>query len=231
VGRKRHLGKDKLKDAYQERKAAALEALSQFQRKERDPDELLDLLTEESDRGTVILVGTWIEDLLADRIIERLPHGEENRKELLRQGGVLQSFQDKLVVGRALGVIDDEIASGLDILRHMRNACAHSRRIISFDTPELCEAYRLFFDEGAQQVMGGKTGPLFKTLFTFTAIFFFEVLTGSTVAQANRTFDTLWKNYKAEINKEVAKRRTSREKRRARSGKASPQKDRSGKAH
>src|SRR5436190_19047506 len=136
----------KPKDPFIERKAAALRALSQFQAcsslGELDP-EVIDVLMQESDRGALILVAGILEDVLADQIIKRLKIALDGRDDLLRRGGALSSYQNKMSVARALGIIDDATFHSIDIIRLIRNACAHSVRQATLKTPAIRDMFCL----------------------------------------------------------------------------------------
>jgi len=49
--------------------------------------------------------------------------------------GPLNSFYSKIVAGYALGIYDEGMRNDLHIVRKIRNAFAHSKRLIHFDLP------------------------------------------------------------------------------------------------
>lgn len=189
-----------------------LKALKDFQRSRENRSALPELLTGESDRGAVILVSSLAEDLLADRIIERLPNGEMHREALLRQGGILSSFQDKLVMGQVLEIIEEDTVLELDILRQMRNACAHSRLGITLDTPVLKDAFRLLLGGEASEAVARTPPRLTRVIFNFLAVYYFELLGGATREQAQASFDHLTATFTEGVRTSLAKRRASPEK-------------------
>jgi hypothetical protein len=98
------------------------------------------LLTEESDRGAIILAATSLEDTLEDRIIQQMPalHADEAaRKQIFDQDGPISSFSRKLMIAYALGIVDKPSRKTIDLIRELRNACAHSRFPVSLEVPEL----------------------------------------------------------------------------------------------
>lgn len=118
-----------------------------------DPAKLLKLHKEEGDRGLVIILASQLEDILLDRICEDLNAGDENRRALTK-GGPLRSFEQRIVMAKAMGILTQTDADVFDVFRHMRNACAHSRKDISFKTPQLLEAL-LLLTPGAEHRLRG----------------------------------------------------------------------------
>lgn len=155
--------------------------------------EVIDVLMSESDRGAIILVGGVLEDVLGEYVITRLPHGSECRAELLKQGGVLNTFQDKLVLGRALGVIDDATCGSLDIIRQIRNECAHSIRNVSLKLPVLNEAFGLLLSDAIAQRIRKDTvsDDYLRVLLGFVMVFHVERIRGKTIEEAQRVVDDL----------------------------------------
>jgi len=125
-----------------------LEALSKYQTEgevEITASSLGDMLQRESDRGIVIIITSFIEDALLDRILEELPRGKEARRSLVR-GGPLRSFEQRVALAKAMDIIGRYEVETIDAFRCMRNACSHSRKDISFETPELTNALYLCLD-------------------------------------------------------------------------------------
>nr|WP_314446338.1 hypothetical protein [uncultured Sphingomonas sp.] len=201
--------------------ASAATALRTFRKEPARLEKLPELLRDESDRGAVILVGSFVEDLLADRIIAKLPHGAEHKDELLKIGGVLNSYQAKLIMGQALGVITKDTAEGLEIIRQMRNACAHSRQDINLRTPELLNVFRQLLQDDAAESIKDTSATMTRAVFNFVAIYYFELLV-SGPTQAERTFETIWEGFKQHVYAEVEKRKASQQKRRKQSSSKSP---------
>lgn len=227
MGRKRHLkGNRPPKDPFEERRAAALKALKELHQQgsfKGRPPGLVDMLSDESDRGAVILVGCLVEDLLADRIIEKLPNGEAYRDELLRQGGLFNSFQAKMTMGKVLGIIDTEVADELEILRIMRNACAHSKVDINLRTPQLRDVFSLLIDDEAGEVLRDSTSELGRVIFNFIAIYYFELLLGATREMAQAKFEYMFNDMQKRARTAAEKHQASLERRHARRAQADPQ--------
>lgn len=100
-------------------------------------------LTSESDRGAIILASTSIEDMLEYEILKRLPglkDDDSTRKRLFENDGLIASFSKKTEMAYALGIIDKDYKKKIDLIREIRNACAHSRLPLSMDKKVLRDA-------------------------------------------------------------------------------------------
>jgi hypothetical protein len=195
--------------AQPQRRKAIIDALGHYQKHgslRDNPEDVAAMLTDESDRGALIIVGTLVEDLLADMIISKLPSGEAMRKELTRQGGALNTFNDKIAVATALNLIDEETIDALDVLRVMRNACAHSRRNITFRTPELLDGLTLLVEEEAAQFLRQTKNDLFiRAIFSLVAAILFRLLSGGTKEQAQAHVNLMSAELLRELRAEKAK--------------------------
>jgi hypothetical protein len=84
--------------------------------------------------------------MLEFEILKRLPgleNDEPTRKRMFEQDGQIASFSKKIEMAYALGIIDKNYRKIIDIIREIRNACAHSRKPISLEKSVLfaaCEA-------------------------------------------------------------------------------------------
>jgi len=79
-----------------------------------------------------VIVEHDLEQLLRARL-KRKDHQTWAR--LTDERGPLNSFSSMIAMGYALGIYDQGMRSDLDIVRHIRNAFAHSRKPIHFDHP------------------------------------------------------------------------------------------------
>lgn len=215
--RKRHLKNDRPpRDPFEERRTKALKALKDYQRGgsfRENYDEVIDVLLDESDRGALILVGGILEDVLAERIIATLPNGRRHRENLLRQGGVLSSFQSKMIFGQALGVLDEATTNSLDIIRMLRNACAHSMREVTLRTPAVAEVLSLVLaDEAAEQIKGDVHDSFLRLMLGFVMAFHVERILGKTREQAQAVVDRMAADTRRFIAEAEAQQESSPEK-------------------
>jgi hypothetical protein len=182
--------------------------------------DMADALMDESDRGVVVILGSLLEDLLLERVLEALGSlGRRlNQKELVRSGGVLGSFERRLAVGQALGVIDDDMVEFLQIVAELRNACAHSRQDIGFLTPELKNVLAMLFDgaENAEEVRQGSDAFGVRWMFIVAFVYIAAVLKGESPEKAAAKSQRLMDQALIYASLEVLKHRASLEKRRLR---------------
>jgi len=97
----------------------------------------------ESHRGAIILAATMVEDALQSAIIKRFPTlqvDEAAAKQVFEIDGPMASFSRRTLIAYGLGIIDKEYRNLIDLIREIRNACAHSRQPISMTVPELTAA-------------------------------------------------------------------------------------------
>src|SRR5690606_8731412 len=104
-----------------------------------------DITDNESDRGAIILVATNVEDMLEYKILERLPALQEDepaRKAMFELDGPIASFSRKLHMAYAMGIVNKHYRKQIDLVREIRNACAHSRLPVSLSEPAIADAVR-----------------------------------------------------------------------------------------
>jgi hypothetical protein len=104
---------------------------------------LLEAIEPESDRAAVVIFGSILEDALAKRLRERMtPYKDAAAFErLFNFDGPLGSFGAKIDMACALRVIEEITRERLHLFREMRNACAHSMKPISLQTPQLWNVF------------------------------------------------------------------------------------------
>jgi hypothetical protein len=167
----------------------ALEALAKYQAKGAVPEAVELVLATETDRALVTILGSFIEDALLERIISELPHGGQTRRTLLK-GGPLRSPEHRIALAQAMGIVSEFGAARLNVFRAMRNACAHSRLNITFETPELRNALAALLPKkiGDTVIAGTNEGSL-RGLFLASASLALSVLQGITEEEARALAD------------------------------------------
>ncbi len=104
-----------------------------------------EITNNESDRGAIILVSTNVEDMLEYKILERLPallEDEPARKAMFELDGPIASFSRKLHMAYAMGIVNKHYRKQIDLVREIRNACAHSRLPVALEVPAIADAVR-----------------------------------------------------------------------------------------
>jgi len=103
---------------------------------------------QESDRGVVILAGSYLERALEQRLKSHLV--EHKNTDVLFEGyGPLSSFAAKIDIAFSVGLLPVAIRGEFHRLRKIRNFCAHEDGAVSFSNPRLAELC------GGLEVAGG----------------------------------------------------------------------------
>jgi len=93
---------------------------------------------EKNDRGAVILFAANLENALEYAIVRAM--NSERTSKLLGHDKPLGTFRNKILMGYVMKLFGDETYLNLEALRCIRNAFAHSKIPISFETPEVAAA-------------------------------------------------------------------------------------------
>jgi hypothetical protein len=109
------------------------EAIKSILKKMKDPTygelnfEFMFKLTNESDRGAILIGTSKVEEYLKRIILAVLPSkSRQYTSRLLNYPGPLSSFSAKIELCYAFRVIGTEVYDALNILRKIRNSAAHS---------------------------------------------------------------------------------------------------------
>jgi hypothetical protein len=136
------------------------------------------------DRGTGILMVTTVEDALQDAIESRLSITSEDSETFFGMDSPMGTFANKIRMGRALDIYDNNTKQNLILLKAIRNAFAHSKISIDFKTKEIAEACNLLemprmpvASDGTQprwsiQIHGYKGRPRFQMVCSGHAVAF-----------------------------------------------------------
>lgn len=87
--------------------------------------EFEDELRAESDRAAVILASAKLDELLYLALTKKLLACPNAEDDLLRTDGPIGSFASRIILAHRLGIIDDDFAKTLHLLRRIRNDFAH----------------------------------------------------------------------------------------------------------
>src|ERR1700733_14248269 len=99
-----------------------------------DANALIQEFNAESDRTTIILMGALVDDALKQVISLKIPcePDETEKKHIFRFEGPLGSFSSRIEIATLFGIIDEKTYLQLETIRELRNACAHSKRLLRF---------------------------------------------------------------------------------------------------
>lgn len=96
-------------------------------------DFLAAAFAKETDRGAVILATTAFEDKLTKRLTDEMcALNSREYAELFGFDAPLRSFSAKIRIAYALGILDKRLKRIAEVVRVMRNTCAHSGQSTSF---------------------------------------------------------------------------------------------------
>lgn len=122
-------------------------------------EEHMERLDSESDRGVIILMGSYIEDALGFSLRNAFIDAQGVKSEtdvkdidaLFDFQGPVGTFSAKIKMAYALGIISRAAREIADVFREMRNAAAHIQGDISFETASLKEAVYSIIDSDSAE--------------------------------------------------------------------------------
>lgn len=95
--------------------------------------EFLTLFSKENDRGTALLAGSIVDDLLGEILMTFLIDNKISEELLNEPNSPLNSFYSKTKLSFALGLIDQEEYDEINLIRNIRNEFAHQWKHLTFD--------------------------------------------------------------------------------------------------
>jgi hypothetical protein len=104
-------------------------------------------LASHEDRAYALVAGALLEQTLEQLILikcRREMWDEPQRSKLFGsdRDGAVNSFAGKITLAYALDMFETDIKQDLDLVRKIRNAFAHAKRNINFDTQEIADMCR-----------------------------------------------------------------------------------------
>lgn len=121
----------------------ALRTVSRQSASEEDLEALMGELNGDSDRAVMILLGTYVEDMLSAVLEGRMrPLTRDEEDAIFGHNGPLATFSAKINLAYGLSILGPETRDALNKIRELRNACAHSMRPLSFATKEVVDVAR-----------------------------------------------------------------------------------------
>lgn len=125
---------------------AAENALRKLTRLDSTPEHyaaFVDQMAPETNhRGACLMHAANVETALDSAIQQLLQLAEDSR--LLDDENFFSSFHRKIELAYALGIYGSRTRANLNTLRHVRNAFAHAKRPLTFDTPEVARVCNQF---------------------------------------------------------------------------------------
>lgn len=118
----------------------------------------LEVLSEESDRGAVLVTASMLDEVLVELLRTRLLEGKSAEELIGRFDNPLGTFAARTKAARALGIISEEWRRELNLLGKIRNDLAHSVTATLGDAPILskCNELQLCLPEKATDASGAR---------------------------------------------------------------------------
>ena len=117
---------------------AALKKLSRSPRTEEDMQEIYRIIDDGDDVSAALVCGALLEEGTEQLLVAHLVSlSSDEASELFRGFGPLASLSARTKFAYAMGLLGKVTKQNTDLLREIRNAVAHSRRPLSFVTPEI----------------------------------------------------------------------------------------------
>jgi hypothetical protein len=106
---------------------------------------VIDELKDAPDRAAAVQLGAYVDSMLTHTLTNliRTDVPEAMKARILRS-----TFKEKNDALFVLKITDERTYQNLEIIREIRNAFAHSARLITFETPEVVEAVEALEDDG-----------------------------------------------------------------------------------
>ncbi|GEM_PF-6792277 len=111
-----------------------------------------------TDRASAVVLGSFVERSLADLLAAKMNHSHIGK--IFDFSGPLGTFSAKIDLAYAFNFIGPKSYHDLDLIRLLRNAFAHTRRAVSFQTPEVidvCKYLKLPDEDGVTSETAIKT--------------------------------------------------------------------------
>lgn len=155
------------------------------------PEDHIKHLMGESDRATIILHGALLEEMIVSRLSDLMPsiNGEE-RQRLFNYEGPLGSFSNRIRMAQALGIFDRATKKKCEIIKELRNTCAHCHSQVTFQTPEIQGAIAALFGKTAED-FSDWTNQEIRELYSIAVNSLAHVVTAD---ELEMNWATLWSN-------------------------------------
>jgi DNA-binding MltR family transcriptional regulator len=119
---------------------------------------------QESDRGCVIFGAAHLEDdleaLLRAHCLKDANAVKKVVDPLFHVYAPFSTFSAKIHVSYALGLIEEQLHTTLDLIRRLRNDFAHERKAVSFQTPKYQSQLREILNTSQPEFAKDKTIPM-----------------------------------------------------------------------
>jgi hypothetical protein len=131
-----------------------------------------------SDRSVVITLGAFLDGAI-EFMIAQNTRPQSTRSEFDDAFGIngpLGTFSARIEIAYLFKLIDETVRDQLNVIRELRNACAHSKRPISFATAELANVCKRILHPTGMFRLRGDSAEDIKSAFTAECLLLHNVL-------------------------------------------------------
>jgi hypothetical protein len=111
---------------------------------EGDVNDYFKNIMAESERGKVILLAAKIDELLGELLKRFFKPSCSKDDKVFRVMGLLSTFSARIEMAHRVGLISREAANCLDLLREIRNDCAHGQGQFTYTQGSNADRFRSF---------------------------------------------------------------------------------------
>lgn len=145
-----------------------------------DPDEYKAHVQGESDRASIILTAGVLEKFLVFQLNQNMPAlNSDERSGIFQFEGPCGSFSSRIKMAQALGIVSRKHRRQLDMIREMRNVCAHAHPDVNFDTPEIRNAVYALCEAKHHPLLRAMPRPVLRLTFEALCRLLMQEITGS----------------------------------------------------
>jgi len=124
--------------------------------------ELLPQFQQESERGSALLAGALLDDVLAERLKDFFVADPNAVKAMMGVERPLGTFGARIQMGYLLGFFGPETRKALEIIKDVRNSFAHYHQLAHYTDPEVSRVCLTLLPGWIEAVMDGQDHPTCK---------------------------------------------------------------------
>lgn len=120
-----------------------------------DPEAFHAGMQGESERSIMVIAAGVVEQGLREKVMHAFPGllNSEEKERLNGPNGPLYSFSNVIVVAQALGIVNREQRRKIEVVKAVRNTCAHATTPVGFRTPAIFSAFCFLLGPKSQPVL------------------------------------------------------------------------------
>lgn len=135
-----------------------------------DPSALVSYGNSESDRTAIILSAATLEQILVWQLEARMVSLNQDEKDrLFHYEGPCGSFSSRIRMAQAFGIIDRATRRRIELIKEMRNVCAHCHAPLNFSTPAIKSAVVQLYGSPSRKEIQAEDASMTRALFVTLA--------------------------------------------------------------